>query len=170
MDRIEAKRRQVVESLRNSNTDGENSLTVGQFMTADPRCIRRETTVLELIQMFHSWQFRHLLVLDEHQRLAGVLSDRDVLRCLGPTARPQTSVLAGITAGQIMSTDVLSIERDAPLEKAVELMLTHGVNSLPVLADGRLVGILTNTDLNIVLRVLLEQAAGVRAEQPASIT
>lgn len=167
MNRTESKRLQVVAALKNLNSKVEqSSLTVCQIMTHDPRCIRQETNLLELIRMFHAWQFRHLLVLDANERLAGVLSDRDVLRCLGPSPQPKNSLLAGITAGQIMSTDVVTIDRNATVEQAVGLLLDHGINCLPVLDDGRLVGILTNTDLSVMLQVFLETMRSSPTEEP----
>ena len=125
-------------------------------MTAAPTCISPNATVLELVQLFHDRQFRHPLVTDATGRLVGVISDRDVLRCLGPQRRPERSVLEGITAGEIMSTDLVTVSPSMPLERAVVLMSEQGISCLPVLAGGTLVGIVTNTDLHVVLQLLLQ--------------
>lgn len=156
MHRTDAKRMQVLQALGNTNgNDAEAVLLAAQVMTAAPSCISPETTVLELIDLFHAKQFRHLLVTDAAGRLIGLVSDRDVIRCLGPS-RPDKSVLAGIRTTDIMSTDLVTISPATPLSKAVTLMVDHGISCLPVLADGTLVGILTNTDLYLVLQVLLQ--------------
>lgn len=95
MDRVEAKRMQVREALDNDNREElreQGGFLVGQVMTSNPSCISPDTTALELIGLFHAKQFRHLLVVDEERRLIGIISDRDVLRCLGPAKRPDRSL------------------------------------------------------------------------------
>lgn len=156
MDRTELKRKQVLETLADAEQIARHGgLKTGHVMTLAPSCIPPDTTALELIKLFHTKQFRHLLVTDAPNRLVGVISDRDVIRCLGPE-RPDRSVLAGITAAEIMSTDLVTVDPNTPLQRAVVLMLDQGISCLPVLAEGALVGILTNTDLYLVLQVLLQ--------------
>jgi len=171
MDRIELKQRQVCEVLASLPTCfGRANLTVGRVMTAGPYCVRPTTTALELVKLFHAKQFRHLMVTDEADRLVGVVSDRDVIRCFGPESRPDREVLEGISAGQIMSTDLVTIGPDTSLEKAVSLMIEEGISSLPVLAEGTLVGILTNTDLHVVLQqILLQTLRQSRPEKPRRV-
>ncbi len=156
MERADAKRAQVLDALENPQQAAcGRSLLVGDAMTVAPTCISPKTTALELIKLFHAKQFRHLLVTDVRARLIGVVSDRDVIRCLGPD-RPDRSLLAGITASELMSRDLVTIDPDVPLHKAVTLMVDEGISCLPVLAEGALVGILTNTDLHLALQVLLQ--------------
>jgi len=110
------------------------------------------------------------MVTDEADRLVGVVSDRDVIRCFGPESRPDREVLEGISAGQIMSTDLVTVGPGTPLEKAVSLMIEEGISSLPVLAEGTLVGILTNTDLHVVLQqILLRTLRQSRPEKPGRV-
>jgi CBS domain-containing protein len=154
MDRIELKQFQVREALGKVRQLG--GMLVSQVMTVAPTCIPPETTALELIRLFHTKGFRHLLVIDGADRLIGVISDRDVIRCLGPDQAPDRSTLGQITAAEIMSTDLVTVSADAGLEKAVQMMIEQGISCLPVLAEESLVGILTNTDLHVVLQVLLQ--------------
>ncbi len=154
MDRMATKRSQVADAL--GEMDRLGGLTAGQVMTDAPSCIRPETSALDVVRLFHAHGFRHLLVTDAKDRLAGVISDRDVLRCLGPEKRPVRETLAGITAASIMSGDVITIRPDTPLEKAIVLLIEHGISCLPVCEGGTLRGILTNTDLHVVLQVMLE--------------
>ena len=94
------------------------------------------------------------------------MSDRDVLRCFGsPGSYPSQEVLAGISAAEIMSGDLLTTHPDAPLLQTVTDMLTNGISCLPVLDDERLVGILTSTDLHAVLEVLLHTSSASLTEQ-----
>jgi CBS domain-containing protein len=157
MDRLDVKRVQVLDALDSAERrDGQAMLVVGQVMTAAPSCIPPETSALELIKLFHAKQFRHLMVTDAADCLIGVISDRDVIRCLGPGQHPDPATLARITAAGIMSSDLVTVRPDTPLERAVMLMTEQGISCLPVLVERTLVGILTNTDLHVVLQILLQ--------------
>jgi len=157
MDRLDLKRLQVLEVLGDSQGLGrQGGLVAGRVMTLAPSCISPQTTALELIQLFHRKQFRHLLVTGEEDRLIGVISDRDVIGYLGPNRLAARSALSRVTAAEIMSTDLVTVGPDTPLEQAVRLMIEQGISCLPVLTGGKLVGILTNTDLHLVLQVLLQ--------------
>jgi CBS domain-containing protein len=98
--------------------------------------------VRDAIQLFSSKQFRHLLVTEGNQ-LAGVLSDRDVLRALlrdaGASDFPVSSV---------MTKNPITVVADASISEAIHLLTSHRINCLPVATPGRhILGILTTTDL-----------------------
>ena len=111
---------------------------------------------MELINIFHEKQFRHLLVTDSDGKLIGVISDRDVVRCFGHGRKPERETLSRITAREIMSTDLVTVGPNTSLSRAASILLEEGISCLPVKEDGRLVGIVTNTDLHVVLRQLLQ--------------
>ncbi len=157
MDRLDRKRQQLtplIDHLVRLGSDGP--VSVGEVMTANPSCISPEATLLDLVKLFHAKEFRHPLVTDADGNLVGVVSDRDVIRCFGPDRYPADDVLRGITAAEIMSTDLLTIAPEAPLQQAIELICGYGINCLPVVSNGKLVGILSSTDLYIVLETLLK--------------
>jgi len=157
MGHHDVKRRQVLGVLaRAAESGGPGWLSVGEVMTPAPSCIPPETTALELVRLFHEKQFRHLLVSEDGVHVAGVISDRDVIRCLGPERRPDRGALAKITAAEVMSTDLVTVAPGAPLDRAATLMLDYGISCLPVVSDGVLLGILTNTDLHVVLQLLVQ--------------
>ena len=163
MNRLDVKRVQVRAELEGSLA-ADGPLEVSQFMTAAPDCISADATAMDLIKKFHQKEFRHLLVTDDDGRLVGVISDRDVIRCLGPTSAPRRTTLAETRAHELMSTDLITVRPNTPLTKAVSLMVDHGISCLPVLADEKLVGILTNTDLYLVLEALLQTSTAVVAD------
>lgn len=143
-------------SLWNSSTaSGSVAGTVADLMTSSPMTVRPHESVLQLVHTFHQKRFRHLLVTDADGRLLGIVSDRDVGRCFGPTGRPDEATLAAIHTEAVMSRDVITIDADAPLTAAVDLMYEQGVSCLPVTSGDRLVGILTTTDLMQLLRRML---------------
>lgn len=166
-NRIDIKKVELAEAIDQlEQLVGTNDLIVSQVMTETPVCISDSTTALDLAKMFHSKRFRHLLVCDAGGKLVGLVSDRDLIGCFSPLDPPTRDELAQIPTGVLMSTDLLTVASSAALSHAVGLMLKHGVNSLPVLDDGRLQGILTTTDLKVLLQVFLERRKPVSSAAP----
>jgi CBS domain-containing protein len=164
MERLAEKQARINDFLRASQFyDRPTAITVRQVMTPNPVCVRPDVTVLSLVEMFHAKGFRHLLVADGGRHLLGVVSDRDVARCFGPSGRPEKKVLTSITAADIMSSDLISISPDRPITQAISLMVEEGVNCLPVISEGCLLGIITSTDFYAVLRALLETMPGLQS-------
>jgi CBS domain-containing protein len=93
-------------------------------------------------------------VLDESGVLVGVITDRDlrhyVLRCAhGPSgSRPQVdTTLQRESVAAVMSTPPICIDSAADIAEASRMMLHDKIGSLPVVEGGRLVGIITETDI-----------------------
>lgn len=108
----------------------------------------------EAVARMHRARVRHLPVVNAGGDLVGVVTDRDlrhhlfsphVFKELGATS--VDVLLRAVPVSAVMSTDVVSVEADADLGDAARIMLEDKVGSLPVLDRGRLVGILTETDL-----------------------
>ena len=102
-------------------------------------------------------EVRHLLVTDERERLLGVLTDRDVRQAafLPMLARHLPSNAGGLAAPRvrdIMTWSVVTVSPEADLERAALLMFERRLGSLPVMEDGRVVGILTEGDVFETLR------------------
>lgn len=135
-----------------------NALVAGDVMTRQPRCVSTNTTAAELVRQFHECRFRHFLVV-ENDQLVGVISDRDVIRLFGVDDFPERNELEALTAGELMSTDLVTVETGTPLIEAVELIVENGINCLPVVENGRAIGILTSTDLYLALEQLLRQVS-----------
>jgi acetoin utilization protein AcuB len=129
--------------------------TLAEVMTPAPTCIAPEASVLQLVRLLHAKRFRHLLVTTDGGKLVGIISDRDVVRCFGPTAYPDEELLSGIRAEQIMSRDVISISSELSLAAALDVMHEHGVSCLPIVDGERLAGIVTTSDLMRLLRRLV---------------
>lgn len=166
MDRLEIKRIQILHALEQTD-GGDEPLEVQHVMTASPTTVGEQTSALELVRLLQKHGFRHLLVTDPSGRLAGVLSDRDVIRCFGPNRYPDERRLAEICARDIMSRDVVTVQPNTRLQVAVDSIVSQGISCLPVVTAGRVLGILTNTDLHVLLQALLKTEFGGRASQLA---
>ena len=167
MNRFDDKRIQVLGALESLlQKKGGQAMVVEQAMTADPVCVSAETTLPELVATFHDRHFRHLLVTDAENRLIGLVSDRDVLRMMGP-GTAYKEVLEGILAGEIMSTDLVTVGRQTPVIDSIVEMINHGISCLPVVEAERPVGIVTSTDMHVLLQMLLQTLTTTGAAKPA---
>ena len=98
---------------------------------------------------------RHLPVIGEDERLLGVVTDRDLRSFLFSTlarARAETpvavdDVLREHSVREIMSAPAITVGPREPLASAVQLMADRKIGAIPVVDEGRLVGIMTETDL-----------------------
>ncbi len=108
-------------------------------------------------EIFDAMKFHHLLVVD-HGRLHGVISDRDLLRALSPfigtlseTTRDANTLEK--RAHQIMSRKLVTLSPDSSVEEAVDLFLGGGISCLPIVdAQQRPVGIVSWRDVLRALR------------------
>jgi acetoin utilization protein AcuB len=105
--------------------------------------------------LIHYEKIRHLPVVEKGQ-VVGIVSDRDLYKALGPRSRSRmvtegadSSSLYVIPkkARHIMRRGVITIEPDDFASRAASLMARRKVGALPVVKNGRLVGIITATDL-----------------------
>jgi acetoin utilization protein AcuB len=97
----------------------------------------------EAVQLMANSPFRHFLVVYADGRLAGVFSDRDVLRALGRTPNWQAKNVSGV-----MTHKVFTVTPGTPLSVAASEMLCRRTNCLPVIGNGgKVCGIITSTDL-----------------------
>jgi len=121
-------------------------------MTRSPITITREATVEEALSVLAKESRRHLPVLDADENLVGIVSEKDLLR-----ARLDEAV------EKIMTQDVITVTEYTALEEAARTMADRRISSLPVMRDGKLVGIITEMDLfQIFLELLGAREEGVR--------
>jgi acetoin utilization protein AcuB len=129
-------------------------ITVGAVMTSHPFTVSTECSAQQLVKFFHEKQFRHFLVADD-KRLVGVISDRDVIGFLGNSGAVEPGEIQGVTAAELMSTDLITVGPTTRLTEAVSRMVNAGINCLPVVDGSEVVGILTSTDIFLSLEQLL---------------
>lgn len=111
-------------------------------------------TLGEAIKRCTDWRIRHIPVLDADDELVGIVSDRDIRMAVGQAMvadaaaqRDGRVYVEDQRVGDIMSSDVLTIDPRKMLSSAVPIMLNSRVSALPVSMDGMLMGIITRTDI-----------------------
>jgi len=130
---------------------------VGQRMNAVPVTINSSTTLGEARALLNSHRIRHLIVL-EGEQLVGIITDRDIRQASlpHPPGQPHAEgdpLLDLIRVGQAMTKEVITVTPETPVQHAAMLLIYHRIGGLPVVQEGRVVGIITETDL---LEALLE--------------
>jgi acetoin utilization protein AcuB len=109
---------------------------------------------LEVVkEIFDTMNFHHLLVLDEHGKLGGIVSDRDLLRALSPyvgsaaeTARDLATLNKRVH--QIMTRKAITLQPHSTVAEAVNLLLAHRISCIPIVDDEfKPVGIVSWRDL-----------------------
>ena len=125
-------------------------MRVRELMTAKPITVDPETPMLQARQRMAEERIRHLVVVDG-TRVVGIVTDRDIRLNL-PSPATSLSVwelnylLAQLTVGGVMSATVIVVDPERPVAEAARIMIDHKIGALPVVDEGRLVGILTESD------------------------
>ena len=127
-------------------------MQVRAWMSPDPITVAPQTPVSEARELLAEHRFHHLPVVDSG-RLVGIISDRDVAinpRALRAAVRSHTAdhlIDDDRPVEAVMSRDPHVIDEASTLEAAARLLVSHQINALPVVDDGRrLVGIITSVD------------------------
>lgn len=122
----------------------------------------------DALNLMHQEHVRRFPVVNKRGNLVGIVSERDLLHA-SPSDATSLSIweinylLSKIIVKDIMTRDVITICEDTPLEDAARIMADNKIGGLPILREGNLVGIITETDLfKIFLELLGAREPGVR--------
>jgi CBS domain-containing protein len=131
---------------------------VRDFMTKDPVTLREDDLLRQAVEIVMVRRIRHIPVLDESGAVVGIVTDRDVQGTLPSplsAAAPEEyeALLETTPLSRIMTRNVITVGADDLAAEAVETLLADRIDGLPVLEEGRLVGIFTVRD---ALRAYLE--------------
>jgi len=119
--------------------------TIAEIMTANPQALPATASLDEAARCMRESDIGDVLVLDQDDAVCGVVTDRDiVVRSVADGQDPTSARL-----GDICTRDLLSLRSDDSVERAVEMMRDNAIRRLPVVDDGRPVGIVSLGDLAI---------------------
>jgi acetoin utilization protein AcuB len=126
-------------------------MLVEKRMKADPITVGPHDSFRHAMNLIRQRGIRHLPVVDGG-RLVGIVTDRDI-RQASPSSATSLEMhelhylLEKLKVGDVMTTNVVTVTPQTPIDEAARLMLHHRIGSLPVLRGKDLVGIITETDM-----------------------
>jgi acetoin utilization protein AcuB len=122
----------------------------------------------DALKLMRREHIRRLPVVNRHGRLVGIVSESELLHA-SPSDATSLSIyevnylLSKITVEEVMSSDVITVTEDTPIEEAARIMADNKIGGLPVVRDDEVVGIITETDLfTIFLELLGAREPGIR--------
>lgn len=120
-------------------------ILVRHVMTEAPKSLSPERTVADAAGLMEQYDVGVIPLANENDSLVGLVTDRDlVLRVLAKQRDPRE-----VTLGDIATTNVVTITPDTNIADARDLMADHKVRRLPVVKEGKLVGILALGDIAV---------------------
>lgn len=139
-----------------------NTLIVRNWMTPNPVSITLQTTLPEAQRLMDEHYVRRLPVIHKG-KLVGIVTRGDIRvaqasKAITLSTHEMNFYLDQLSAKEFMAYEPITISADSTIEEAARLMLRHKIGGLPVIENGELVGIITETDL---CRLLISQPESV---------
>jgi CBS domain-containing protein len=157
-DALFAKRAKILQVLADiTSGDYGAGLKVGDLMSSHLSTVSQAEPADVVRRHMAKMGLRHLLVVDRSEHLMGVISDRDLNK-------------PGKTAVDLMTPNPMTVGPETPLSPAITTLITKHISSLPVVQSGKLIGVLTRSDLMLSLQCILQalQKASAAGAAPAS--
>jgi len=153
--------RSHVSGVRGVKSSVRRSLKVHDCMSREPAFVGPKDPLQAVINLLRRKDIRSVPVID-NGKLVGIVTDRDIREVAPayPLFRDDDEIrhyTERLTVTAAMTADPMTIAPDAPLIEAARVLETYRISSLPVVADGSLVGMITVTDF---LRLFIEQNEG----------
>jgi len=115
---------------------------IRDVMSKEVKVVRTDTSVKEVVATMNKFDIGSIIVM-QGDRAVGIITERDILRRqVEPCLAPET-----LTARQVMTSPVITIDETASIEEAAKLMAKKRAKRLPVMSNGKIVGIITFTDI-----------------------
>lgn len=138
---------------------------VGLIMRKDLVTVPPDTSLVKARDLIKEKMIEHLLVVDKGGKLVGIVSDRDLKQAWASPATTLSAhelnyLLKQLTVESIMIKKIITVTPGTTIERAGLIMQENRISALPVMANDKLVGIITTTD---VMGVLLH-AIGIDGE------
>ncbi len=133
--------------------------TIEAIMTTDLVTIPPTASLAEARSLMHEHRIHHIPVVDDEDSLVGLITLTDVLAATDSRLRDSDSRIhaTDICLAEVMVEEVITVDTRASLRTAALFIEKHKIGCLPVVDDGKLIGIITDTDFVAVAINLLEQ-------------
>jgi len=117
-------------------------ILVRDVMTKEPRVVRRDTNVQEVVATMNKYDISSIIVVEE-KRPIGIVTHKDIISKLVQARIPPEAV----TAREIMTSPIITINEESSIEEAARLMSKKHIKKLIVTRNTELAGIITSSDL-----------------------
>jgi len=142
-------------------------LKASDIMTTDVVTVQKDTTIEQLARVFLDRNITGVPVLGDEEKLLGMVTEHDLINQnrklhiptiirlfdayipLGGTSSIEKEIkrMSATTVEDIFTTDIITITEDTPLDEIATIMSDRGVHHLPVVRDGRLIGVVDRHDV-----------------------
>jgi len=135
----------------------EENMFVGERMSHPVISVSPDDPINDVLAMFRNEHIRRAPVIKEG-KLLGIVSERDLLNA-SPSSATTLSVwelhylISKVKVKDVMTKKVITVDADTPIEEAARVMADKKIGGLPVISSGKVVGMITETDL---FKILLE--------------
>ena len=116
-------------------------MKISALMVPNPITIAENASISEAIELMKINSIRHLPVISKHKKLMGFVTLADLKQSLIP------SMVGDLSLQDIMIKDPITVHPDDDIEIAAQLIYKHKIGGMPVTKAGRLVGIITESDI-----------------------
>jgi CBS domain-containing protein len=154
---------EIIEIIEKSKIEVKKIITVGDVMTRDPVTITPDKTLKDVANIFFEKKVRCVPVVDHDGKLVGEITSTELLKFALPNYKSFIANIANIPQiesfeellhkehaakiSNFMKKDPVEIDRDAPIIEAAALMLFKKAEMVAVMDSGKLVGVITKTDI-----------------------
>lgn len=127
-------------------------MLVYERMSKHPLTVKPKTSVNAALKRMRDERVRRFPVVDDGGKLVGIVSEKDLLYA-APSPATSLSIYemhylySRLNVEEIMTREVIVVQEDDPLEEAARILVDNKVGGLPVMRDGKLVGLITETDV-----------------------
>jgi CBS domain-containing protein len=140
--------------LKGIGKDKELSSTeISTIMTMVPQCVKEEDNITHARTLMKRLSIRTIPVVDDSEKLVGVVGVKDIARMWTPKSRESTGELTGekisldVEVKSIMNSNPVFLEKDGDVGKAIKLMSKHDISSILITEEQKPIGIITPLDL-----------------------
>lgn len=142
-------------------------MLIGERMSHPVITIPPDMSIMNALALLRRERIRRAPIVSNGV-LVGIVSDHDLLNA-APSQATSLSMwevnylLTKVTVSDVMASNVITVNVETPIEEAARIMADNKIGGLPVLKDGKLVGIITETDIfKLFLELMGARDAGVR--------
>ena len=134
-------------------------ISISDIMTVDPVCLGPEATLVEAGALMRDNRIRHIPIVDDSGALIGLITQRDLLAVASGEKEAHF-------AREVMRKKIYTVTESSDMRGAALTMQKYKIGSLPVLKDGEVVGIITDSDYVALAINLLEQLEEAEPIEP----